>query len=127
MSKPVSPRPLRKAAAICAYSQDDPPLRNPIIGIAVCCARAASGHAAAPPSSVMNSRRFTSVAHLLRPKITHLGRGGGCCTADSLLCMSVLGSNATETIEATRRRVPASLRKRQFGHDEAISRDVPKG
>ena len=38
MSKPVSPKPLRKVAAICAYSQDDPPLRNPIIGIAVCCA-----------------------------------------------------------------------------------------
>jgi Protein of unknown function (DUF3102) len=30
------------------------------LGIADCCARAASGHAAAPPpSSVMNSRRFT--------------------------------------------------------------------
>src|SRR5262249_30713246 len=26
----------------------------------VCCARAASGHAAAPPSSVMNVRRFTA-------------------------------------------------------------------
>ena len=25
-----------------------------------CCARAASGHAAAPPSSVINSRRFTA-------------------------------------------------------------------
>src|SRR5262249_21101505 len=37
---------------------DDTPLRNPITGIAGCCARAASGHAAAPPSSVMNSRRF---------------------------------------------------------------------
>jgi hypothetical protein len=24
----------------------------------LCCARAASGHAAAPPTSVMNSRRF---------------------------------------------------------------------
>ena len=30
-----------------------------ITGIAGCCARAASGHAAAPPSNVMNSRRFT--------------------------------------------------------------------
>src|SRR5436309_1330673 len=28
------------------------------VGIAGCCARAASGHAAAPPSSVMNSRRL---------------------------------------------------------------------
>ena len=59
MSKPVSPRPLRKVAAVCAYSHDDPLLRNPIIGIAVCCARAASGYAtAAPPSSSMNWRRF---------------------------------------------------------------------
>ena len=34
-------------------------LRNPTTGIAGCCARAASGHAAAaPPSSVMNSRRL---------------------------------------------------------------------
>jgi uncharacterized protein YchJ len=32
---------------------------NPITGIADCCARAASGHAAAaPPSSVMKSRPF---------------------------------------------------------------------
>jgi hypothetical protein len=36
----------------------DPELRNPITGVA-CCARAATGHAAAaPPSSDMNSRRF---------------------------------------------------------------------
>src|SRR5262245_57869339 len=31
---------------------------NPITGIAGRCAPAASGHAAAPPSSVMNARRF---------------------------------------------------------------------
>ena len=36
-----------------------PPLTNPTTGIVGCCARAASGHvAAAPPTSVMNSRRF---------------------------------------------------------------------
>jgi hypothetical protein len=41
--------------------------RNPTTGIAGCCARAASGHAAAvPPSSVMKSRRF----------IDHLGGAG---------------------------------------------------
>jgi hypothetical protein len=35
------------------------PHRRPMIGIADCCARAASGHAiAAPPSSVMSSRRL---------------------------------------------------------------------
>jgi hypothetical protein len=32
--------------------------RNPITGIAGCCARAASGQAAAPPRSVMNFRRL---------------------------------------------------------------------
>jgi hypothetical protein len=33
------------------------PPRMPITGSDACCARAASGHAAAPPSKVMNSRR----------------------------------------------------------------------
>ena len=36
-------------------------LRKPITGIVGCCARAASGHAAAPPRSVMNSRRIHSI------------------------------------------------------------------
>src|SRR5262249_6431725 len=35
-----------------------PEPRNPMVGtLGRCCARAASGHAAAPPNSVMNSRR----------------------------------------------------------------------
>jgi hypothetical protein len=33
-------------------------LRNPITGIAGCCAHAVSGQAAAPPASAMNSRRL---------------------------------------------------------------------
>ena len=32
--------------------------RKPTTGIAVCCARAITGHTAAPPTSVMNSRLF---------------------------------------------------------------------
>src|SRR5215467_15961255 len=41
-----------------AYPSAVPPLRNPITGIAGCCARAASGNAtAAPPSAASNSRR----------------------------------------------------------------------
>jgi hypothetical protein len=43
-----------------AESSADRELKKPITGIAGCCARAASGHTtAAPPRSVMNSRRFT--------------------------------------------------------------------
>jgi hypothetical protein len=38
----------------------DPFILFPIAGIAACCARAASGHAAAPPSRVMNWRRLRS-------------------------------------------------------------------
>jgi hypothetical protein len=39
-------------------SPSDRLLRNPTTGIAACCAHAANGHAtAAPPTSVMNSRR----------------------------------------------------------------------
>src|SRR5262249_7804935 len=47
----------RNAARKGAYSSAEDESRNPTTGIA-CCARAASGHAAAPPRSVMNSRRF---------------------------------------------------------------------
>src|SRR5205823_4762214 len=51
-------RPWRNAATTCAYDWGDALLRNPITGIVDCCARAVSGHpAAAPPKSVMNSRR----------------------------------------------------------------------
>src|SRR5262249_16014402 len=39
---------------------------NPMVGFPGCCARAATGHAAAPPSSVMNSRRFNG-ANCIRP------------------------------------------------------------
>src|SRR5207249_3600689 len=48
----------RKAAARCANSQADAPLRNPTTGMPGCCALAARGQAAAaPPRRVMNSRR----------------------------------------------------------------------
>jgi hypothetical protein len=56
--KPASFRPLRNASTKRADPAADVFLMNPITGVPGCCARAASGHAAAPPSSVMNSRRF---------------------------------------------------------------------
>ena len=55
---------------------DDPPLRNPIIGIACCCARAASGHAAAPPSVAKNLRRAMWLANVtLRLGVIHAMEG----------------------------------------------------
>src|SRR5262245_41042742 len=44
---------------MCAVPPGAPECKNPITGIAGCCARAASGNAAAaPPMSVMSLRRF---------------------------------------------------------------------
>jgi hypothetical protein len=40
-----------------AESLADRLLRNPITGVAGCCARASSGHTAAPPRSEMKSRQ----------------------------------------------------------------------
>jgi hypothetical protein len=42
-------------AAVSLAAGDKIPTRGTLVG---CCARAASGHAAALPSSVMNSRRL---------------------------------------------------------------------
>ena len=54
----VSFKPWRNAARRCSVPSGDVLRRNPITGIAGCCARAASGHAAAPPKSAINSRRL---------------------------------------------------------------------
>src|SRR6478672_8377808 len=61
-TKPASLKPLRNPAKRLAFGSGEPECRNPMTGIAGCCARAASGHAAAaPPSMVMNARLCTSV------------------------------------------------------------------
>ena len=50
--------PWRNAAARYPDCEADSPSTNPITGTARCCARAASGHATALPSSVTNARRL---------------------------------------------------------------------
>ena len=55
---------------MCVVAPGEPLWRNPITGTAGCCPRAANGHAAAQPSSVMNWRRFGSgrdVRFIARP------------------------------------------------------------
>src|SRR5215471_1295175 len=55
---PTSLRPRRNARKRSVIASGDLGSRSPITGIAACCARAASGHGAAAPTSVMNSRRL---------------------------------------------------------------------
>ncbi len=55
-TKPASPRPRLSAATMCSNDADGVLRRRPTTGMPACCARAASGHAAAPPMSEMNSR-----------------------------------------------------------------------
>src|SRR5262245_36523571 len=66
--KPVSPNPARNAATRAAESSSDRLPRNPTTGIVGCCARATHGHAVAPPSSVMNSRRLMPDMGLPSPR-----------------------------------------------------------
>jgi len=59
VEKPASPRPLRNACNTGPVSSGERALKNPITGLAACCARAVNGQAAvAPPSNLMNSRRL---------------------------------------------------------------------
>src|SRR5262245_34495194 len=57
---PVWLKPLRNASRFLTVTCAELDPRNPITGIAGCCASAAPGQAAAPPSSNMNLRRFTA-------------------------------------------------------------------
>jgi hypothetical protein len=57
--QPISRSRVTNAAVqwLCAAAVPEP--SSPMVGtFPVCCARAAAGHTAAPPSNVMNSRRF---------------------------------------------------------------------
>jgi hypothetical protein len=51
-----------KASTKIAKESDEPLTKNPIIGLAGCCARAVSVQATALPTSVMNVRRLIVVA-----------------------------------------------------------------
>ena len=84
--QPSSRSRCAKAATHGLAAEGVGPTRNPMVGSFVgCCARAASGHAAAaPPSSVMNLRRV-SFDHLVGDgeqrrrdgEAEHAGRSGG--------------------------------------------------
>src|SRR5262249_4151614 len=64
--------------------------RNPITGIIGCCARAATGQAAAPPTSLMNSPRLIAA-----PDVRSGHRSGFNRDTGSGLRMSAMGQKQT--------------------------------
>src|SRR5262245_20220651 len=115
-TKPTSLRPWRNAATLGAYPPDVSLLRNPITGMAGCCARAASGHAAAPPKSVMNWRRSpASVSRASDRKDSTARRGQAPAALRHFDPAHVaFGSLATETIGAGDRSISAVPQKRTW-------------
>src|SRR5262249_10957879 len=75
-TKLVSLKPFRKAASKLAPPAGVPPRRNPTTGTPRCCARDASGHAAAAPlSSAMKSRRLIQSPRRRRRAASSARRG----------------------------------------------------
>ena len=93
--KPASLRPCRNPRIRSIKPSGDTAPRNPITGVAVSCARAASGHAAAaPPGSVTNSRRFTARCSSASDRKDSTG-GGLLRCGISVRPMTASGQNAT--------------------------------
>jgi hypothetical protein len=101
------------------------PLRNPISGIAGCCAREVNGNMAAPPRMVMNSRLLTdwpsgrgphSSTSLGESSVVHRGKMGCLLTAVGLGCVKT--RRRGEPIEWTFRQIAISavriLERSQF-------------
>ena len=80
-TNPVSFRPRRNATIKLVSAAGQPGKRTPTTDFAACCARAESGHAAAaPPRSVMNSRRFIGLPQCQGSQ-TKYSRSGPCTAA----------------------------------------------
>jgi hypothetical protein len=85
--KPPAARPWRNAVSRAAYASNDTPLKSPITGIALCCARANAGHAMAP-SPAMNSLRRMFDPHADRGSLSLRRRQGNRLEYVLLHCMS---------------------------------------
>src|SRR5258708_39999965 len=116
-TKRASLRPARKAANGWTTDSAGEGLRNPTTGIAGCCARAAKGDeaAVAPPSSVMNSRRFSRESSILR------GDGGSVMTV-SPSRPEARRRFGSQTLNELGAPVASSIPEQLPGHEPASAR-----
>ena len=81
-AKPNSSRAFKNGTRIGASVSGERPLKYPITGIAVCCARAARGSESVLAASAMNSRRFMA-PHFTHSRYENIRSGiqrlGACC------------------------------------------------
>src|SRR5215831_14897088 len=88
---------------------------DPITGIDCCCARAASGHVAAPPTSVMNSRRLIVAPrgqNHARHRLTAvrvLERGEGDVSCDQLFWAGNVGSGSHDPVKTGKAQNQANV------------------
>jgi hypothetical protein len=74
-----------------AESSADRELKKPITGIAGCCARAASGQAAALATSVMSSRRLMCSPQAQDHTLPHRRRNAALCITANLILAREMG------------------------------------
>jgi len=90
----------------------DTPCSTPITGMAGCCARAATGHAAAPPSATSNSRR--PMVTVIRPSRARCVNGTIARHRRAVFTFntSVVGFNCTTPAASFRERRHRGLARR---------------
>ena len=119
-------KPLDKKGPIQAdmrvYASGDAELRNPITGIAGCCARAARGQAAMlAPINVMNLRRLTDYPSGPGPDLTTL-EVAFCASQQNQPPDDTYGSFAPNTARVLQRRMSVAPPKAKVSHQNSSRR-----
>ena len=105
----------------CASMAAERLLSSPIIGAVGCCARDATGHAAAPPSGTINSRRRMWIA--MRPSHGgHAMQRGTIPHFDRAVCELLLGTDAVDVVVISDRG-PRGLDRRRT--ENSIAEPAP--
>jgi hypothetical protein len=120
--QPASFKPRREPVSPGGVGLPRPAIQYPTTGIAVRCARAASGHAARPPIAVTNSRRLivTGMGPFRVPRCTPvvLSSGSGMWEGDKPTNISIQSSSV---LQDDYHQIGLSLRIGKFAKKQTVS------